>query len=355
MFRKFIFCSLFLLPINAIKLNAQISTAGLIAQWSFNSNLADSSGNGHHATPHNISYVTDKYGITGGAANFNGFSSYAEVPYAPDLNMNKYTICATVKINAFYSGTCQVSSVFERGTQDATGEYGMIFNDTDGNCSTIDTNAITLTARNGANSPNVPFADWGFQPTLRTGRWYSFVATYDSIYLRIYIDGVLKNTNTTVGTIVPLGSSTEGAFIGAWYNSSGTPSTSFPYWFNGYMDDLRIYNRVLNTNEIVAYDTATKPHTSGVSYSSLRLLDFKISPNPSTGMFYLNGTIQEGNPVNIDILNSVGQVVQKEKLTSSNRNIQQAITLDGAVKNGVYFVEIKSGNEKKTLRVVLQR
>jgi Concanavalin A-like lectin/glucanases superfamily len=71
-------------------------------------------------------------------------------------------------------------------------------------------------------------------------KWHFMVGTYDGTNQRIYLDGVLGETqasgpptdNTVIANIGTLG--------------SGEPG----YNFNGSLDDLRVYNRALSASEV---------------------------------------------------------------------------------------------------------
>jgi len=239
--------SLFLNP-NA---NGQISNVGLVAHWMFNGNAADSSGNGNHGTVNNITYTTGMSGQPNTAAVFDGSTSYITVPYSLGLNLTNYSICAKVWINSFYTGTCQVNTILQRGASYANGNYALWFADTITDCSsaTVDTGAYTLVTETGPNNLSMAGNTWWYKPTLRTGRWYSIVATWNGSIVRIYMNGRLIHT-AAPSPVSVIGSSTDGLTIGAAYNYGSAPNSTWPYWFSGKMDDLRIYARVLADTEI---------------------------------------------------------------------------------------------------------
>ncbi len=71
--------------------------------------------------------------------------------------------------------------------------------------------------------------------------WYHVVGTYDGSYARIYVNGVLEDTQVVTGTII---SSAASIWIGNYY------STDHP--FDGKIDSIRIYNRALSPAQIKA-------------------------------------------------------------------------------------------------------
>jgi hypothetical protein len=76
---------------------------------------------------------------------------------------------------------------------------------------------------------------------LETDRWYHISGTYDGHTLRLYLDGALLSTEA-VGTI-PVGNSKPLYFS---YDDVG----GFPYYLDGSLDEVAIYNRALTPEEI---------------------------------------------------------------------------------------------------------
>lgn len=226
-------------------------TNGLIAHWDFNGTVNDISGNGHNGTANNISYTTGKTGLTGTAAKFNGSNSFITIPYKTDLNVSKYTIAAVVKPEGYYTGLCQVNILFQRGTDYQPGAYRLAFFDNafdNHNCNVTDTSKnVFFTDQTNTSQQNVN-TSYRYSPTIVSNQWYCVVATYDGDTTKLYIDGVLKSTRIRTGGNI--GSSTQGAAIGA--NRFGSFNT-YPYWFNGLIDDMKLYDRVLSPSEITSY------------------------------------------------------------------------------------------------------
>jgi hypothetical protein len=77
---------------------------------------------------------------------------------------------------------------------------------------------------------------------LTTNRWYHTAITYDGSIYRLYVDGIEIDSNT--GSIPA--SNTMRFLLGAMDRINNTPTN----YFNGWMDELRIWNVSLNTDQI---------------------------------------------------------------------------------------------------------
>jgi hypothetical protein len=73
-----------------------------------------------------------------------------------------------------------------------------------------------------------------------SNQWHHVAGVYNGSAIRIYIDGVLDNSINTAGNI---NTNNYKVMIGENAQVSGR------YW-NGYIDDVQIYNRALDTTEI---------------------------------------------------------------------------------------------------------
>ncbi len=98
-------------------------------------------------------------------------------------------------------------------------------------------------------SDNIYYHDHSGTPTylssgviVNLNTWYHTVITYDGSVLKIYIDGVLKNSYNNPALSSEVGYETQ---IGAIYFQSGQNRS-----FKGLIDEVRIYNRALSAEEI---------------------------------------------------------------------------------------------------------
>jgi len=214
---------------------------GLVAYYNFNGGtLNDSSGNGNTIILNNNAVkTTDRYGRANNAYLFNGTDSYMKVANSNSLNSftNQISIMATIKINGFYSGNCTHNQIIGKGWDDfINGFYALRFFSTVGCGNTVDTSKEVFNGSYG----NLSTRAYDYDTThIHSNIWYNVVYTSSYGQSKIYINGVLKSvSNTTMSSILFTPNSQE-LYIG----KHGDPQ--YTYLFNGVIDEIRIYNKVL--------------------------------------------------------------------------------------------------------------
>lgn len=223
--------------IDSVNCNCYDLSDGLVAYYNFNNGtLNDSSGNNNAIVFNNAVKTTDRNGNANNAYLFNGTSSYMQVKSSATLNPSNITLSAIVKLNGFYPGKCHGNQILQKGTVDQDpGVYSLRVTDLYTDCAiTADTAKEEIGGFYGdyGSSSNVyDTADY-----IKTNRWVNVVYTFDGKQSKIYIDGQLKRT--TIANAVFTATS-EDLFIGR------AESSEYPYWFNGVIDDVRIYNKAL--------------------------------------------------------------------------------------------------------------
>lgn len=205
----------------------------LIAYWSFDGNVRDFSGNGHDGTANSVTPAIDRDGPTGAYA-FNGTSSYVSVPdnVALRLNNTDFTLNAWVKI-ASPGGALQILA-----KRSATAEgYGW----------SITTAGTTFFGPGGGMTSSLGTT------VLTTNTWHMVTVTYKATSptagtLTQYVDDMV--TGTPIANFPTPGASvTNPLFI-------GRDDLAAQYYFNGAIDDVRIYNRTISFDDLrILYGT----------------------------------------------------------------------------------------------------
>jgi len=156
--------------------------------------------------------------------------------------------------------------------------------------------------------------------------WYHVTVTRSLTDLTLYINGhSVANTDAT-GTLPVYGISPTFAFIGSRSSSSG-------FW-NGVIDDLRIWDHALTQQEVDIVNSVQQPV----------LAPFTISPNPSNGVF----TLEELTPGSfLEVYDSSGRIVLDLLVDMDNTTID----LTG-LPNGCYIISMNTGTSIGHQRVI---
>jgi concanavalin A-like lectin/glucanase superfamily protein len=224
---------------------------GLIAYYNFNGgNLNDSSGNNNNIFFNNAVPTTDRFGIPNNAYLFNGSSSYMQVKNSASLNPNNITLFAIIKPLGFNYGQCHLNQIMGKLTQDPENgiydlRFGDYYNSNACNGTAPDTTFEIFNGSFGDNLPQGSNATAGYNSNVivQKNEWYTVAFTYDGTTAKMFIDGAL--TDSSLKT-VSFTASTYDLFIG------DTPNPPFPFYFNGVIDEIRIYNKAI-TNQQVGY------------------------------------------------------------------------------------------------------
>jgi hypothetical protein len=230
--QKIIFFIVLLPTLSIAQVNLDL---GLKAYYPFSGNANDVSGNHNNPVFNNATLTADRFGNPNSAYHFNGRNNYMQVPNKTALNMKKQmSISLWVKPTGFYNGRCFNNMLVMKGDADyLPGNYFLRFANPYQDCTDADTRK------------EIFYGTDVVAPSLfvKTGQWYNLIWTCDGTTVNIYVNCVLYNSK-------PVHSSTftndYDLFFGHLNNEQ------YPYWFNGDLDEIRIYNRALNPGEVAA-------------------------------------------------------------------------------------------------------
>jgi len=216
---------------------------GLVAYYSFNGgSLTDSSGYGNNIVFTNATKTVDRFGNPNNAYLFDGTSSYMLVKNSYSLNPDNITMYAIVNVSGFYTGLCAGNQIIIKGpAYQSNGLYAMAFGDPTANCGTPNLSNESFSAGYGDDLPLGAQAGVTDNSPITTGQWYTVAFTYDGLTAKLYINGVLKGTQQKM---VNFTDNTNDVYIGK------TENPTYPYYFNGIIDEVRIYNRALTADAI---------------------------------------------------------------------------------------------------------
>jgi hypothetical protein len=200
-----------------------VPTVGLVGEWLCSGNTNDTSGEGNNGTPTSVSFISDRHGVVASACGFNGTTSFIGIPNATSLNVTTTWSLSAWVLPSGFSALAGIASKYHS------------------------VNADGLTVRLSYSSPftgidvdeatNVPDAAIGL---LTLGTWSHVGVTVNGTAVQCYIDGVLAYSGTGGYQAT---TNTDPLDIGLDYTNR---------YFDGAIDDVRLYDRVLSASEIEA-------------------------------------------------------------------------------------------------------
>jgi hypothetical protein len=158
------------------------------------------------------------------------------------LNPQNISIMAVVKVNGFNTATCHGNQIIGKGYPDPVkGFYFIRY--TDYVCDKpANPEMVYFSAGFGDNLPRGSMSAAGLDTVVvKKSTWYTLVYTYNGIESRIYLNGVLKDERIKTTVFTP---NSNDIFIGR------SESPEYPYYFNGVIDEIRLYNRALTASQV---------------------------------------------------------------------------------------------------------
>jgi len=207
---------------------AQLAAAGstLVAEYNLEGNVQDSSGFGNNGmTNNNVAFVTGKVGAQ--AAQFDGASSYAQIPVAA---VNDFSMACWVKTTAvgaagqWWAG----KGIVDGEVPGAAADFGM-----------------SLVGNQAAFGVGNPDATITSTSAINDGQWHHVAATRVNATgaMKVYVDGVLQASATG-----PAGTRSAPPALRIGSIQAGYAGG----FLNGAVDDARLYNYQLSASQIAA-------------------------------------------------------------------------------------------------------
>lgn len=229
-------------------------TNGLVAYYPFNGNANDESGFGDHGVVYHAELTNDRFGATNSAYRFNSQNMAAIQTQGRNLPVGSAPRTYSLWMRAepkYPSGTFIVASLFEHGrynwaTPTNTWFRGdLVYQGA--------TNLISLDLQTGL--PNETWSTW--KPNWDYGKWKHMVWAFSttSNQTALYLDGVQQTFDSSAVTNLTLNTVSNVLYLG--YAVAGGK------YFDGLLDDVRVYNRVLSASEVAQLFSLESPTNSG--------------------------------------------------------------------------------------------
>ncbi len=201
-------------------------TDGLVAHYSFENNTNDVSGNNYHALAYGgLGYAP---GVQGQAAVFDGFNDYAVISNNSVGDLS-------------YSGSIAFYFKAESGNFDS-GQHRIL--EKDGNSYwmfDIGSNDLRALFRDSPTAGSPTLAVNASEPAPQS-EWTSYIMVKDGNNIDLYVNGNQVFSQATVIDEVDAIYQVHFGYSGYWDN----------FYFKGMIDEVRFYDRALDSGEIAA-------------------------------------------------------------------------------------------------------
>ena len=286
-----------------------VPTNGLVGWWPFNGNANDESGNGNNGTVNGATLTTDRFGALDKAYDFDGVDDIIIV-----TNENNFDLQQGISISVWIKkSTMSSSSHIISKFQNFDDSYSV---------KTVNTNL-------GFDLAQSPAAWTQFTSNSNVDTsWTKILVTRDFIssQVKLYVNGILD----TVSVYTPLIANSQAPLtFGDFFGNNFSPGSRF----DGVIDDIGIWNRALNQQEITDLYNSTLGLPVSINETSM-----KLYPNPTNGNITLEvSSAMVGKRYSIQDFS--GRTIRDGKISSS----QEQINLQG-VARGVYYLSIENGS-----------
>ena len=226
----------------ALMVTSIVFAQGPFAHYTFNGNANDVSGNGNDGTiVGDVTYSTDRFGNSNSAITLNGLDDHVLVTDSESQTIsNELTITAYVN----YSGSDQIHTIASK--------YANIEGRMEYHFSIENTGKLRFwwTSSGGVAGGGQDELFFGSAP-VPTNSWQFIAVTFKDGAVRLWHNSIEDDVqNSSVSTIF---NSSEPLSIGFTQENAGNDHP-----FDGSLDDVRLFNRALNSSEIDSIKNETR-------------------------------------------------------------------------------------------------
>lgn len=306
--------------------SAQVPKSGLQACFRFNGNTDDVSGNGKNAIVNGtgVTLTTDRSNNSNSAYYFDGTDG--------DISANIGEFKDELTISFWYEAATQPQPYphfFDYGDYKVRCHImsGSIYNSTDRNGIFLEASNPSATEIRGSQKPG-------------DNKWTHVIVTVSKSAneMKLYVNGMLDKKVSIPSNSLDL---TDGIIVFGKVRT-GAPSTIATTRFKGKLDDIFIYDRVVNDTEIAALFNGDDV----ASVKSINKNELSVYPNPFNNTLNVS-TNYDHKDITYQIIDITGKMVLEAKNTSTINTEH--------LKEGVYFLSTCSSNAIIETRKIIKQ
>ncbi len=301
------------------------SQTGLLVHYPLNGNAIEPNNRCNNGSVNGALPTTDQNMHPNSALEFDGVDDYVEISDCLNIHLDsQFTISTCVYPKGFYTGPCQANYILGKGSDNEVGHYSLTYQDDDGECATVGQYwffgfAVNFSGKRLAVNISA-IAD-----TIKLNKWYHIVGVYDGVKLKLYIDGVLKGLSQDSHSDT-LTNNSKNLLLGRMSNPN------FPYYLNGKIDEVKIFNRPLSDVEIQNLKTTSMQNVNQKMENS-----FQLFPNPVKDVVKLDGDYK--HLVKYVIYQQYGSQIVSGLLNNNEINVEK-------LSPGIYYIRIFDDRKK---------
>ncbi|MEN8118576.1 MAG: LamG-like jellyroll fold domain-containing protein [Bacteroidota bacterium] len=185
------------------------------------------------------------------------------------------------------------------------------------------------------------------ETAVNIGEWHHVVglAKSEGVW-EIWVDGHKESSNE-YGAISPLNHGSAPLGI------AGSPNWEKSTIYKGALDDIRIYNRALDSTEINLLFNEANPLTSIKEYK-LNSPNLNIYPNPFSSSVTIGYELEQPEQVRITFYNLFGKQIDVLDI-KQEKGFNKVVWAPDNLPEGIYFIQLGANEKLVSRKVVLMR
>ncbi|MBO6534803.1 MAG: T9SS type A sorting domain-containing protein [Balneolaceae bacterium] len=325
----------------------------LVAYYPFNGNADDESGNLNDARVIDARLSSDRFGNPVSSYFFDGEGDYLEIAHSKELSSDSKTISFWFKkesneIEISSPGYHLESLLYKAFDTSYLREYSFIISSS--------SSPFHLLYQTGNETDN-SLAQLRLNDSIEAFEWYHIVGIIDSTgYNALYINGTLTDESYT--NFEPVKNNAP-IVIG-----KASSSSSRARYFLGKIDDIRIYNEVLNLDNILSlynepgflensiseFNTSTDDEMED-QLRNIRL--YQNYPNPFNPSTTIQFSLQIQSLVKLEVFDIKGHLIETIVESQLPMGIH-SYTFDGSnIASGIYFYKLTTDDQSIIKKLTL--